>query len=133
MSGAGPEYDKTDLAIPLSLVGIRNVSGCDLVNILESVKSIRLAIFRQSLGSEETQALVPAMESGLVKVELNGHLGPDQVQCYSGQGKCNMVECNSDTADRYREQLMTWATSRNLRVTCDQSDQHDRYFVMEKM
>ena len=96
-------------------LGIRNVSGCDLVNILESVKSIRLAIFRQSLGSEETQALVWAMESRVGWVGLDREVTLDirDLMEYNGQGKCRVVECYSDTADRYRVQLRTWAKSRN--------------------
>ena len=39
-------------------VSINNVSGCDLVTVLDSVKSQLLSIRRQSLGREETQALV---------------------------------------------------------------------------
>ena len=49
---------------------IENVSGCDLVNILDSVNCRRLSISSQSLGSEETQALVRAMKSGVEVVNL---------------------------------------------------------------
>ena len=52
-------------------VYIKNVSGCGLVNIMESVKSRVLDISRQSLSTEETQALVRAMESGVEMVKLN--------------------------------------------------------------
>ena len=51
-------------------VTILNVSGCDLVTILDNVKSEELDISSQSLGSEETQALVRAMESCLEQVWL---------------------------------------------------------------
>ena len=51
-------------------VDISNVSG--LVNILDSVKSKVLTIISQSLGTEETQALVQAMESGVEVVRLYG-------------------------------------------------------------
>ena len=51
-------------------VYIFHVSGCDLVTIMDSVKSKVLIIFRQSLDSEETQALVRAMESGVEEVRL---------------------------------------------------------------
>ena len=52
-------------------VSIMKVSGCDLVTILDNVKSRVLNIPNQSLGSEETQALVQAMESGVEEVGLN--------------------------------------------------------------
>ena len=42
---------------------ISDVSGCDLVTILDSVKSAGLWITSQSLDREETLALVRAMES----------------------------------------------------------------------
>ena len=42
---------------------INNVSNCDLVSILDSVKCKGLKINRQTLSCEETQALVRAMES----------------------------------------------------------------------
>ena len=100
---------------------IGNVSGCDLVTILDSVKSKELDISRQSLGSEETQALVQAMESGVEEVELDEEVKLDirDLMKYNGQGKCREVRCYSDTADRYREQLRIWAKSRNWEVTHD--------------
>ena len=102
-------------------VDIENVSGCDLVTILDSVKSKELDISRQSLGSEETQALVQAMESGVEEVELDEEVKLDirDLMKYNGQGKCREVRCYSDTADRYREQLRIWAKSRNWEVTHD--------------
>ena len=52
-------------------VYIWNISGCGLVTILDNVKSKVLWIISQSLGSEETQALVRAMESGVEIVKMN--------------------------------------------------------------
>ena len=51
---------------------LKNVSGCDLITVLNNVKSKRLNAKDQSLGSEETQALVQAMESGVEVVRLYG-------------------------------------------------------------
>ena len=100
---------------------IRNVSGCDLVIILYSVKSTELEICNQSLDSEETQALVQAMESGVESVGLSGEVALDirSLMDYSGQGKCRGVWCYSDSVDRYREQLRTWASSQNWEVGSD--------------
>ena len=74
-----------------------------------------MSIRRQSLGSEETEALVLAMESHEERVGLNEEVTLDirVLIEYNGQGKCRDVVCYSDTAPRYREQLRTWATSRN--------------------
>ena len=112
-------------------VFIRNVSGCDLVTILDSVKSEVLDIRYQGLGSEETQALVQAMESRVESVRLYGDVTLDirDLMEYSGQGKCRKLRCDRDTAGRYREQLRTWATSRNWRVICD----NDTAFVIKKI
>ena len=103
---------------------ISNVRGCDLVNILDSVKSLPwgLVIANQSLGSEETQALVRVMESGVTGVELSDKMTLDirDLLEYSGQGKCIWLECKGDTEDRYREQLRTWATRRNWQWEDDQ-------------
>ena len=100
-------------------VVIINVSG--LVTILDSVKSELLDIRYQSLGSEETQALVQAMESRVEQVVLDYKVTLEirVLMEYSGQGKCMKVWCDSDTADRYREQLRAWAKSRNWKVTGD--------------
>ena len=105
-------------------VTIKNVSGGDLVTILDSVKSDWLYITRQSLGIEETQALVRAMDSGVKKLNLNVGVTLDIAWAirYNGQGKCRKVECVLDTTRRYREQLRTWATSRKWKVTLD--DEH---------
>ena len=94
---------------------ISNVIGCDLINILDNVKSIYLNISRQSLGTEETQALVRAMESRVEWVVLFEEVTLDirSLREYSGQGKCRRVDCYCDTQDRYREQLVTWAKSKN--------------------
>ena len=102
---------------------IENVSGSGLVTILDNVKSEELVIYNQSLNSEETQALVRAMESRVEEVRLHREVTLDirDLMEYSGQGKCREVRCYGDTADRYREQLRTWATSNNWTVTNDQS------------
>ena len=124
------------LASLVSVTGrvyIGNVSGSALVTILDSVKGEVFWICRQSLDSEETQALVRAMESRVEIVLLNAGVTLDirDLMEYSGQGKCREVECFRDTADRYKEQLRTWATSRNWEVTCGDDD--DWRFIIERM
>ena len=112
-------------------VNIWKVSGCDLATILDSVKSKVLSIIGLSLGSEETQALVRAMESGVEEVRLFGGVTLDirVLMEYSGQGKCKEVRCYRGTecysGDRYSsDQLRTWSTSKNWEVTmmCNLSD-----------
>ena len=112
-------------------VVIGNVSGCDLVTILDSVKCDWLYIRRQNMGIEETQALVRAMDSGVKNLHLNVGVTLDIAWAirYNGQGKCRKVECVLDTTRRYREQLRTWATSRKWKVTLD--DEHS--FNSEKI
>ena len=112
------------VSIVMGRVTIDIVSGCGLVNILDSVESEMLAISRQSLDIEETQALVQAMESGVEKMLLYEGVTLDirVLTEYSGQGKCRAVDCYcGDTVARYREHLKTWAVSRNWPVIHDSS------------
>ena len=102
-------------------INIDKVSICDLVTILDSVKSEEMSIIRQSLGSEETQALVQAMESHVEQVWLGWGVTLDirVLMKYNGQGKCWKVLCDRDTTRKYEEQLRTWAKSRNWKVDCE--------------
>ena len=102
----------------IGCVYIENVSG--LVTILDSVKSKELEI-SQSLGSEETKALVRAMESGVEEITLFGSVTLDirVLMEYSGQGKCRVVKCIYHTGERYKHHLRTWAKSRNWTATDD--------------
>ena len=97
---------------------INNVSGCDLVSILTSLKCRQLYITNQSLGREETQALVQAMESGVETVKLGGlvTLDVEALAEYRGQGVCWKVKLCGDTVDRYKEDLSKWARSIDWRV-----------------
>ena len=102
-----------------SKLHIENIRGCDLVSILTSLKCKQLGIWRQSLGREETQALVQAMESGVEEVFLITRMTLDIEALaeygYSGQGKCRCVGIFGvdDTKDRDREELRKWASSKN--------------------
>ena len=106
-----------------STLCIRNVSGIDLVSILSSVKCQYLNIrYRHILGREETRALVQAMESGVEEVELRYKVTLDieALTEYSGEGECREVELRGDdTATRYRDQLRTWARSKDWKVSQD--------------
>ena len=85
-------------------VSIRTVSNCDIISILDSVKSQGLFISSKSLSCEETQALVRAMESSVEELGLGtwGEVSLDTraLTQYSGQGKCKRVMCYSDTSQR---------------------------------
>ena len=103
-------------------VTINNVSGCGLVCMLSYVKCYYLYIVgSQSLGREETQALVQAMQSGVMKVRLwsEATLDIEALTEYSGQGVCREVGLRNDTMSRYREEMRTWARTRNWRVEKD--------------
>ena len=114
-----------------SHLSIENVSGCDLVSILTCIKCYELHIHRQSLGKEETQALVQAMESRVVKVRLGSEVTLDiealtEYSASGGKGVCREMVLVDDTAARYEEELRNWARrtwaarSRNWRVTRDE-------------
>merc|ERR1719195_1361369 len=72
-------------------VDIINVRNCDLINILDNIKSKVLRISSMTLNSEETRALVRAMESRVERVILGfeGEVILDirALTQYSGQGK----------------------------------------------
>ena len=105
--------------------------GGGLVTIMDSVKSKELSIWSQSLGSEETKAMVQAMDSRVERVELNMWTTLDirDLMEYNGQGRCRKVKCTFETKDRYREQLRTWAMSRNWTVT----DDDKFWFIIERI
>ena len=99
---------------------ITNVNNCDLVCILDSARYEFLCIIRQTLSSEETRALVRAMESRVEKLTLGDvRLDIAALTQYSGQGKCRGMICYMndgqpwhDAVDQYREELQSWAKMR---------------------
>jgi len=112
-----------------SFLQIENViGGQHIVSLLTNLKCgelyINININRQSLGREETQALVQAMHSGVKWVGLRDEvtLDVEALAEYSGLGVCREVYSSGDTAARYKEELRTWASNRNWRVTADTDD-----------
>ena len=91
---------------------ISNVTGCDMVNLFTSLKCKSLAMYRLSLGREETRALVQAMEYQLQSVTIFDEVTLDieALVEYSGQGECRKVTLRDD---RYRDQMRTWARTKN--------------------
>ena len=100
---------------------IQNVSGCDLVSVLDSLNCEMLRIGGQSLGREETQALVQAMDSRLEIVMLGDQVTLDieALAEYNGHGVCRILALEEDTVIRYGEELKTWARSRKWGVDDD--------------
>ena len=90
-----------------------DISKCDLIPILlVKLKCELLIISKQSLSTEETRALVLAMESGVEEVWLGveGEVSLDIMALtqYSGQGDCRKVLFCNTTADSYMEKLRSW-------------------------
>ena len=115
-------------------VEIVNVRNCDLVSFLDSLQCVWLNISSQTLSSEETRAMVLAMESRVEKVQMGlmeeVNLDITALTQYSGQGKCWMVnyyEDNDIVLDRYREEVMSWLKKINWHVTTEGS-----YFSFKK-
>ena len=100
---------------------IENVSGCNLHSILTSLKCDQVIITNQSLGRDETHALVRLMEEergiwrGLRSLYLDDEVTLDieALVEYSGEGRCKAIVLNNKTLARYSEELRTWAKSRN--------------------
>ena len=120
-----PSQHLTSLASSVTrCLSIGNVSGCDLVSILNIIKFYDLHIHRQTLGREETQALVQAMESRVVRVMLVDAvtMDIDALAEYSGQGVCKSIVLCQYTVDTCKEELMTWARRRNWSVVTHRGD-----------
>ena len=98
-------------------VHIRNVSG--LSPLVSSLQCERLCISRLALNTEETEAMVRAMEGGVERVTL-GYLGGGittldirAFTSYNGAGKCSRVDCHGDKVGRYKKDLVTWTQRRS--------------------
>ena len=109
-----------------------NLHNCDLVGLFKSLspKCTRLYIKNQSLGREETQALVQAMESRVELVMLWGEssLDIEALAKYSGQGVCREVRLEDEAATGYREEMRTWTRSTNWRVA--KQTNNNRFWIM---
>ena len=106
-------------------VFIRTVSNTDLTSFLDSCKSKVLDIYKQSLSTGETEALVRAM-ANVEKVALEGTLTHDisTLVTYGGRGKCKEVVFGNNTAwaANFREEVRRWAQRISWKVTCDNSN-----------
>ena len=106
-------------------VHVRNVSVSGLSPLLSSLQCERLCISRQALNTEETEAMVRAMERGVERVTLGLTWARGSIMdiraftSYNGAGKCSRVDCHVDKAGRYKKDLMTWAQRNNWNVTVD--------------
>ena len=90
------------------------VTGLDLVTILDSLQCQEIRLGCERLGREETQALVRAMESRVEKVFLYNEIELDMevLSEYSGQGRCRVLECKGVREVTSCSQLITWAHKR---------------------
>ena len=102
-------------------VKIENVSACDLVTILDSVRNCEeIVIAYQSLSREETEALVRVMESHVKEACLEGAtVDAEALLNYSGHGRCQTVACIDEAAAKYREELRSWASNKGWNVAFD--------------
>ena len=94
----------------LQIINVRTATP-----ILDNIECKFLVIRNQSLGIEETQSLVRAMESRVQEVELHDgvSLNLTTLTQYSGHGKCEWVGCYGDTADKYMEEVRSWGERMN--------------------
>ena len=102
------------------ILTIKNVRSFDLVALLDSVELEVMEISGQNLSTEETQALVRAMETR-VKVTRLGHwhwmeltLDIDALTQYNGQGKCGCIMMDmSSPSSGTEEKLENWRLGAN--------------------
>ena len=113
------------------VVKIENDRGCDLLKILESVRSSWLKIRRHSLDTEETKTLVKALETNLERFYWwgygEGSTPPDitAMTQYSGLGKCkhmSFVNMNFVNGAKYKEQFRTWAEGKDWEMFEEDED-----------
>ena len=105
LASVPPEHLASLASCVTEYVRINNVSNCDMISILASVKCVQLEMDRQTLSREETQALVRAMESRVYEVRLGvrGVVGLDITAL------CEAVTCHLDTEGNYIKNLKKWA------------------------
>ena len=106
-------------------VRIDHVTGCDLVSLIDSLKCKELTIILlRTLGMEETQALLQAMESRVEVVELSlVEISIEALTKYSGQGSCLEIKLRLDfTSDKFFKELETWASRTNWLLQQDNDE-----------
>ena len=99
---------------------MNTVTGFDLVRFIDSLRCEWLYI-GVIMGTEETQALVRAMESHLVNVRIRGSwkmtLDIAELTKYSGQGKCSHIQCYGYVYNNvFKEELGTRAQIKNWKT-----------------
>ena len=119
LTSVPPEHLASLVSSVTRSVIIKNVRGCVLLTILDSVKSRWLEFYKQSLGSEETEALVQAMESRVEMVRLYRDFEDiEAITKYNGLGKCWQVDRWTDDPAKYNKKLKTWAKRIHWEVSC---------------
>ena len=117
--GEVPTHQLVTLASCVTIsLWIQNVSGCDMVAFLDSVKCRLLRIDGQKLRTEDTQALVRAMETSVFEVYIGNYeevtLDIEALTKYNHQGKCKYIYMagwrylEPETRDKYEEALSNW-------------------------
>ena len=103
-------------------VYIANVTGCDLVTIINSLQCDVLDIFNQRLGREETKALGVAMKYRvsqvvmLDEVELDVKVLTDEIDVGRVMHRSMdlHLKCESSTDVTYARELRRWADGKGL-------------------
>ena len=108
---------------------IQSHRGCDLVQIIDSVKSKQLWISNQNLDKEAAEAVVRAMdtriEEALIEyiIDRKTDGGEEDTQWrlaltkYNGKGRCWNITLTAGHGDKYKKWLRDWADTRDWIVT----------------
>ena len=98
-----------------------NVTGCDLVTILDNLQCTEIGLCCNNLRREEAQAMVRAMETRVERVCLYvdvhgfGHRDPmntEDLTKYSGQGKCKVIVCEDVNDLNFIDKLFCWSSEK---------------------
>ena len=73
MSGVPTKHLSSLVSCVTETVNISRVKGLDLLSVVQSIKSQELIIFKQRLGSKETQARIPRSKTNVKQANGHGH------------------------------------------------------------
>ena len=121
---------------------IQNVTNCDFIDLLDNVKIVDLVLDKMTLFTEDTKALVRAMNSGRVRVltlalqylgkEKKGEVSLDintiLVQ-YKGEGKCTAIQAFGENVKKYGDDIKKLAMQIGWIV---KRDYHDEMEIIRK-
>ena len=103
----------------------------DICLLLPQISCDQLCIWRSTLTSNDTKALVNCLNTDVTQLWLGDYLTLDfsSLSQYNGRGQCKYVECRYDSYTRYRSPVTTWAHRNGWK---EQDDPSFKYLVVTR-